>query len=77
MQSALRILTVTVLLAAAFAAATVHPALAGVCLPDSTRFTKCIGGKAAECTRSRDIKCKKRENCVQTGQSCDLPALSR
>ena len=77
MTSTLRILIVTALLPAAFAAAAIRPAHAGVCLPNSTRYTKCVDGKAADCTRSRSIRCKTREKCVQTGQACDLPPLMR
>ena len=65
------------LLLPALAVVSAHPAFAGVCLPNSTRFTKCIDGKAAQCTRSRNIRCKTREKCIQTEQPCDLPALIR
>jgi hypothetical protein len=77
MTSTLRILIVTALLPAALAAAATRPAHAGICLPNSTRYTKCVDGKTADCTRSRNIKCKTREKCVQTGQACDLPPLMR
>ena len=53
MKSALKLLTFALLFAAAMAMGAFDPALAGVCLPNSTRFTKCIDGKAAQCTRSR------------------------
>ena len=69
----LRVLTVAALLPAVLATIAGRAAFAGVCLPNSTRFTKCVDGKAADCTRSRNIRCKTREKCVQTQQSCDLP----
>jgi hypothetical protein len=47
------------------------------CLPQTSRFTKCIDGKIASCTRSRNVKCKSHENCALTGQICDLPFLLR
>jgi hypothetical protein len=77
MKSALKLLTFALLFPAAMAMGAFDPALAGVCLPNSTRFTKCIDGKAAQCTRSRNIRCKTREKCVQTEQPCDLPAMIR
>lgn len=77
MKSVLKLLTLALLFPAIIAVADLHPALAGVCLPNSTRFTKCIDGKAAQCTRSRNIKCKTREKCTQTEKPCNLPALIR
>jgi hypothetical protein len=77
MKSAMRLLAFVLLFQAIMASGAFDPALAGVCLPNSTRFTKCVDGKAAQCTRSRNIKCKTREKCIQTEQPCDLPALIR
>jgi hypothetical protein len=77
MKSAPKLLTFALLFPAVMAAGAFDPVLAGVCLPNSMRFTKCIDGKAAQCTRSRNIKCKTREKCIQTEQPCDLPALIR
>lgn len=77
MKSVLKLLTLALLFPAAMATGAFDPALAGVCLPNSTRFTKCIDGKVAQCTRSRNIKCKTREKCTQTEKPCDLPALIR
>jgi hypothetical protein len=65
----LRVLAVAILLGA-FA-----PRAAGICLPTSTRFTKCVDGKVADCTRSRDFKCKTRLNCTPTEQPCEMPLL--
>src|SRR5215469_10628547 len=50
---------------------------AGFCLPGSTRFTKCIDGKIAECTRSRNVKCKTRQTCRPTQEHCKMPVLPR
>ncbi len=77
MKSAVKLLTFALLFPAVMATGAFDPALAGVCLPNSTRFTKCIDGKAAQCTRSRNIRCKTREKCIQTEQPCDLPAMIR
>ena len=76
-MSTLRILTLIMLLPAASVADTRVLVLAGLCLPQTTRFTKCIDGKIAECTRSRNVKCKTRQTCTQAQQACDLPALIR
>ncbi len=70
-------LPLSALLLAAIAAGAAGPAPAGVCLPNSKTYTKCAGGKIVQCTRSRNIKCKTRETCTQTGQPCVLPALAR
>jgi hypothetical protein len=49
----------------------------GFCLPGSTLFMRCIDGKLAECTRSRNVKCKTRQSCRPTEQACELPVLRR
>jgi hypothetical protein len=69
----------TMLLAAAFAIPAGAGGLVriGFCLPGSTRFTKCIDGKLAECTRSRNVKCKTRQSCRPTEQSCEAMVLPR
>ena len=77
MRRALQVLTVAVFLPPVLSDGTVYPALAGLCLPNSTRYTKCIDGKVADCTRSRNVKCKTREQCKQTEQPCTLPQLIR
>jgi hypothetical protein len=73
------ILAAAALLAAANAvpASTAGLIRAGFCLPGSTRFTKCIDGKLAECTRWRNVKCKTRQVCRPTEQSCEMPLLPR
>jgi hypothetical protein len=67
------------LLAAAFAVPAGAAGLlrVGFCLPGSTRFTTCIDGKIAECTRSRNVKCKTRQSCRLTEQPCEVPVLPR
>jgi hypothetical protein len=79
MKTTFRILTVTVLLPAAIAPAA-HASgliLAGICLPLTSRFTKCIDGKVAECIRTRNVRCKTKLSCTPTQQSCDIPGLTR
>ncbi|MFY9640939.1 MAG: hypothetical protein WCD20_16840 [Rhodomicrobium sp.] len=76
MRSAFLILTLIALFPPRAADAQ-EVALAGLCLPQTTRFTKCIDGKVAECTRSRNIRCKTRQRCAETQTTCDLPALIR
>lgn len=71
------ILALIALLLAASAAQAGELILARLCLPQTSRFTKCIGGRIASCTRSRNVKCKTHERCAPTGQSCDLPFLLR
>lgn len=77
MMRALPILASIAFLSAACAAGAHEARLARLCLPQTSRFTKCVDGKIANCTRSRNVKCKKHERCVATQQSCDLPALLR
>jgi hypothetical protein len=64
--------------------AALHPASiagevlrAGLCLPGSTRYTKCAGGKIAECVRKRGFNCKTKQSCIVTRQPCDLPDMGR
>jgi hypothetical protein len=68
-----------ILLAAAFVVPASADGLtrAAFCLPGSTRFTKCIDGKLAECTRWRNVKCKTRQAGRPTEQSCEMPLLPR
>jgi hypothetical protein len=69
MNGSLRILLACALLPAAFASTA--PASAAVCLPNSTRYTKCVDGAIFDCTKSRSIKCKRREECKRTDKTCD------
>ena len=72
MRSPMQILIAGAALAAGLAASAVSPASArGVCLPNSTRYFKCAAGKTADCTKSRNVRCKTREKCTQTEQPCD------
>ncbi len=77
MISTLRILILILLVPAPRPADASEVVLARLCLPQTTRFTKCMDGKIAECTRSRNVKCKTRQTCTQTQQACELPALIR
>ncbi|MGO9174315.1 MAG: hypothetical protein ACLP7P_20450 [Rhodomicrobium sp.] len=79
MKSTFRILCATLLLPAAIAPAA-HASgliLAGICLPLTSRYTKCVDGKVAECIRTRNVTCKTKLSCTPTQQSCDLPAVAR
>jgi hypothetical protein len=74
-----RLLAIGIILQATF-----HPALgageatlAGLCLPGFTRYTKCTGGKIAECVRKRGFNCKTKHSCVETQQPCDPPDMVR
>ncbi len=49
----------------------------GFCLPLTMRFTKCIDGRIADCTRSRGFNCKTRLSCVPGPRICGLPDLRR
>jgi hypothetical protein len=49
--------------------------LAGICMPLTSRFTKCIEGKVSECVRRRTLKCKTKETCTPTQESCDLTLI--
>jgi hypothetical protein len=72
MRSRLPILIAGAALSAALAFAAASPACArGVCLPNSTRYFKCVDGKLADCTKSRNVRCKTYETCKETGQPCD------
>ncbi len=74
MGSGVRVLMLTVLMHAAFGAS--EPANA-LCLPSTTRFTKCIDGKVSECTRERGLSCKKKFSCRVTGDTCSLSDVVR
>jgi hypothetical protein len=76
MKTAPKLLPAALLLAVAATGASLT-ALAGVCLPNSKTYTKCIDGRIAQCSRSRNIKCKTRERCTQTEQTCDPRSLVR
>ena len=76
--------TLGILAAAMLLPAPVAPAapagdlvFAGFCLPLTSRFTKCIDGKIAECIRQRGFNCKNRQSCTPTKESCDPQALGR
>jgi hypothetical protein len=72
MKSRLQILFAGAALSAVLAACAASPASArGVCLPNSTRYYKCTDGKLADCTKSRNVRCKTYESCKPTGQPCD------
>jgi hypothetical protein len=78
MKSWFHIFAAGAILAADLAASCVSPASArGVCLPNSTRYFKCVDGKIADCTKARNIGCKTREKCTRTEQPCDPAALIR
>jgi len=44
----------------------------GLCTPLTTRYTKCVGDKLVQCTRSRGISCKTKVRCLPTSETCDL-----
>ncbi len=77
MKSVYGILALAMLLAAVMAPAAEagETVLAGFCMPLTSRFTKCIDGKVAECVRTRSMTCKTRETCKPADARCDLPAL--
>ncbi len=79
MKRKLQILAAAILLPAAMAPAAEAGefVLAGICMPLTSRFTKCIDGKIAECVRTRSMTCKTRLTCTPTSQSCDLPAFMK
>ncbi|MGA7325062.1 MAG: hypothetical protein WBX25_11395 [Rhodomicrobium sp.] len=50
--------------------------LIGICMPLTTRYSKCVENKVAQCTRSRGVNCKTKTRCTATSEPCDVSIQS-